>query len=99
MKLLVTGGARLRRQCLRESPSGTRPSGCGGRRSVDGNADAVPDGAVFVHDDMVVAAGPLLSAGSFDGVLHFAAKSLVDALISLSVRGFTTFGILVSLFK
>lgn len=43
-----------------------------------GNADAVPDGAVFVHDDMVVAAGPLArSAGSFDGVLHFAAKSLV----------------------
>ncbi|MGV0991730.1 MAG: UDP-glucose 4-epimerase GalE [Mycobacterium sp.] len=42
-----------------------------------GNADAVPDGAVFIHDDMVTAAGPLLGDGSFDGVLHFAAKSLV----------------------
>lgn len=42
-----------------------------------GNADAVPDGAQFVHDDMVVAAAALLCDGSFDGVLHFAAKSLV----------------------
>lgn len=42
-----------------------------------GNADAVPEGAVFVNDDMVVAAGSLLADGSFDGVLHFAAKSLV----------------------
>lgn len=42
-----------------------------------GNADAVPEGARFIHDDMVVAAPKLLSNGSFDGVLHFAAKSLV----------------------
>jgi UDP-glucose 4-epimerase len=42
-----------------------------------GNADAVPDGAKFVHDDMVVAAPALLGDGSFDGVVHFAAKSLV----------------------
>jgi UDP-glucose 4-epimerase len=42
-----------------------------------GNADAVPEGAVFIHDDMVDAAPKLLSEGSFDGVLHFAAKSLV----------------------
>lgn len=42
-----------------------------------GNADAVPDGAQFVHDDMVVAAAALLGDGSFEGVLHFAAKSLV----------------------
>jgi UDP-glucose 4-epimerase len=42
-----------------------------------GNADAVPDGAQFVDDDMISAARTLLGDGSFDGVLHFAAKSLV----------------------
>ena len=42
-----------------------------------GNADAVPDGARFVQADMVDAAPDLLSDESFDGVLHFAAKSLV----------------------
>ena len=47
-----------------------------------GNADAVPDGAVFVHDDMVNAAGSLLRDGSFDGVLHFAAKSLVGESVT-----------------
>ena len=47
-----------------------------------GNADAVPDGAVFVHDDMVNAAGSLLRDGSCDGVLHFAAKSLVGESVA-----------------
>ena len=47
-----------------------------------GNADAVPQGAVFVHDDMVNAAGSLLGDGSFDGVLHFAAKSLVGESVA-----------------
>ena len=47
-----------------------------------GNADAVPDGAVFVHDDMVTAAAELLGDGSFDGVLHFAAKSLVGESVT-----------------
>ena len=42
-----------------------------------GNADAVPPGAQFVGDDMTSAARTLLGDGSFDGVLHFAAKSLV----------------------
>lgn len=42
-----------------------------------GNADAVPDGAEFVEDDVVLAARRLLPGGAFDGVLHFAAKSLV----------------------
>ena len=42
-----------------------------------GNADAVPHGAQFVDDDMISAARTLLGDGSFDGVLHFAAKSLV----------------------
>ena len=42
-----------------------------------GNADAVPGGAQFVDGDMISAARTLLGDGSFDGVLHFAAKSLV----------------------
>jgi UDP-glucose 4-epimerase len=42
-----------------------------------GNADAVPEGATFVQDDVAAAARALLPDGAFDGVLHFAAKSLV----------------------
>ncbi len=42
-----------------------------------GNADAVPEGATFVQDDVAAAARALLPDGGFDGVLHFAAKSLV----------------------
>ena len=77
MKLLVTGGAgyvgSVCAQVLLEE----------GHEVVvvddlsTGNADAVPAGARFVHDDMVAAAPGLLGDGSFDGVLHFAAKSLV----------------------
>lgn len=42
-----------------------------------GNADAIPGGAEFIDGDMVEAARAVLPGGSFDGVLHFAAKSLV----------------------
>ena len=42
-----------------------------------GNADAVPEGAGFVEGDVATAAHRLLPDGGFDGVLHFAAKSLV----------------------
>ncbi|SFQ33046.1 UDP-glucose 4-epimerase [Amycolatopsis arida] len=41
-----------------------------------GHADAVPSGARFVEGDAAEVAGTLL-AERFDGVLHFAAKSLV----------------------
>jgi UDP-glucose 4-epimerase len=41
-----------------------------------GHADAVPDGCRFVQGDIAEVAGSLLAEG-FDGVLHFAAKSLV----------------------
>ncbi len=76
MKLLVTGGA------------GYVGSVCAARLVeaghevvvVDdlstGHADAVPPGCRFVEDDLAEAAGPLLAEG-FDGVLHFAARSLV----------------------
>ncbi|OLR95217.1 UDP-glucose 4-epimerase GalE [Actinokineospora bangkokensis] len=76
MKLLVTGGA------------GYVGSVCAARLLesghevvvVDdlstGHEDAVPDGARLVRADIGEVAGELLAEG-FDGVLHFAAKSLV----------------------
>lgn len=76
MKLLVTGGA------------GYVGSVCAARllenghqvTVVDdlstGHADAVPPGATFVRADIAEVAGDLLAEG-YDGVLHFAAKSLV----------------------
>lgn len=47
-----------------------------------GNRDAVPSGATFVEGDVAQAARPLLADGDFDGVLHFAAKSLVGESVS-----------------
>ena len=77
MKLLVTGGAgyvgSVCAKVLLEQ----------GHKVVvvddlsTGNADAVPEGAEFVEADVAVAARRLLPDGGFDGVLHFAAKSLV----------------------
>ncbi|MBB3052647.1 UDP-glucose 4-epimerase [Prauserella isguenensis] len=76
MKLVVTGGA------------GYVGSVCAARlveaghdvTVVDdlstGHADAVPDGVRFIQGDAADVAQTLLSQG-FDGVLHFAAKSLV----------------------
>ncbi|MCX2933635.1 UDP-glucose 4-epimerase GalE [Mycobacterium sp. CVI_P3] len=82
MKLLVTGGAgyvgSVCAQVLLEQ----------GHEVVviddlsTGNADAVPPGALFVEADMVAAAPELLGGGSFDGVLHFAAKSLVGESVA-----------------
>lgn len=43
-----------------------------------GHADAVPNGARFIEGDAAGTAETLLAEG-FDGVLHFAAKSLVGA--------------------
>jgi len=42
-----------------------------------GHRDAVPAAAAFVEGDVAAAAGDVLGAGRFDGVLHFAARSLV----------------------
>ncbi|WP_454196904.1 UDP-glucose 4-epimerase GalE [Nocardia sp. Marseille-Q1738] len=77
MKLLVTGGAGyvggVCAQVLLEA----------GHEVVvvddlsTGNADGVPSGARFVEGDVAVAAPALLAAETFDGVLHFAAQSLV----------------------
>ena len=86
MKLLVTGGAgyvgSVCAKVLLEQ----------GHRVVivddlsTGNADAVPDGADFIDDDMVPAAAGLLGDGSFDGVLHFAARSLVGESVEAPER-------------
>lgn len=51
-----------------------------------GNADAVPPGAQFVQADMVDVASDLLGDRSFDGVLHFAAKSLVGESVEAPER-------------
>jgi UDP-glucose 4-epimerase len=48
-----------------------------------GNADAIPAGAEFVDGDMVAVARDLLPGGAFDGVLHFAAKSLVGESVEV----------------
>ncbi len=42
-----------------------------------GHADAVPTGSVLVRGDVGADSAALLAGGSFDGVLHFAARSLV----------------------
>lgn len=86
MKLLVTGGAgyvgSVCAQVLLEQ----------GHEVVvvddlsTGNADAVPAGARFVEADMVEAAPKLLGGGAFDGVLHFAAKSLVGESVQAPER-------------
>src|SRR4030095_9278900 len=46
-----------------------------------GHEDAVPDGARFVQADLGDAADELLAEG-FDGVLHFAARSLVGESVA-----------------
>ena len=51
-----------------------------------GNADAVPAGAEFVDADLVTVARSLLPGGSFDGVLHFAARSLVGESVQAPER-------------
>lgn len=42
-----------------------------------GNREAVPAGATLVEGDVAEVAGDVLSAGDFDAVVHFAARSLV----------------------
>ncbi len=86
MKLLVTGGAgyvgSVCAKVLLEQ----------GHRVVivddlsTGNADAVPAGAEFVEGDMVAVAADMLAGGDFDGVLHFAAKSLVGESVEVPER-------------
>lgn len=46
-----------------------------------GNREAVPEGATFVQGDVARSAGEILEP-SFDGVLHFAARSLVGESVA-----------------
>jgi UDP-glucose 4-epimerase len=76
VKLLVTGGAGYV-----GSVCAARLVDAGNDVTVlddlsTGHKDAVPDGARFVEADLADAADDVLAEG-FDGVLHFAAKSLV----------------------
>ena len=50
-----------------------------------GHRDAVPDGAAFVEGDLAAVARDVLAPGpdgAFDGVLHFAARSLVGESVT-----------------
>jgi UDP-glucose 4-epimerase len=76
MKLLVTGGAGyigsvVAARLLEAGHEVTVLDDCS-----TGHADAVPSGAPLVRATLREAAGDVLAEG-FDGVLHFAAKSLV----------------------
>lgn len=42
-----------------------------------GNRESIPSGATFIQGDIRDLAGDVLADGSFDGVAHFAARSLV----------------------
>ena len=83
MKLLVTGGAGyigsvVAAQLLSAGHEVTVLD------SLDrGHRDAVPDGAEFLHVDLLDQAGTTAAlAGGFDGVLHFAALALVAESVS-----------------
>lgn len=76
MKLLVTGGAGyIGSVCAAHLVDAGHDVTVVDDLST-GHLDAVPDGARFVAGDVGEAAGDVLAEG-FDGVLHFAARSLV----------------------
>ena len=76
MKLLVTGGAGyVGSVCAAHLVDAGHEVAVLDDLST-GHADAVPDGAQFVEGDLGEAADEVLADG-FDGVLHFAARSLV----------------------
>ena len=77
MKLLVTGGAGYVGSVCAKVLVDTGHQVVITDDLSTGNADAIPSGADFLEGDMVDVARGLLPGGSFDGVLHFAAKSLV----------------------
>ncbi len=81
MKLLVTGGAGyigsvVAAQLIEAGHEVTVLDDLS-----TGHRDAVPAGAAFVEASITQAA-PVLCGGEFDGVLHFAAKSLVGESVA-----------------
>ncbi|BBG01126.1 MULTISPECIES: UDP-glucose 4-epimerase GalE [Pseudonocardia] len=86
MKLLVTGGAGYV-----GSVCAAHLLGAGHEVVVlddlsTGHRDAVPTGATFVEGELGAAAGDVLAGGRFDGVLHFAARSLVGESVEKPER-------------
>ncbi|GAA1464198.1 UDP-glucose 4-epimerase GalE [Williamsia maris] len=77
MKLLVTGGAGyVGSVCARVMIDAGHDVTVVDNLTT-GNRDAVPEAAAFVEGDVGALAPEILGGGSFDGVLHFAAQSLV----------------------
>ncbi|MCX9190382.1 UDP-glucose 4-epimerase GalE [Carbonactinospora thermoautotrophica] len=77
MRLLVTGGAGyvgsvVAAQLVETGHEVTVLDDLSG-----GRRDSVPDGAAYVAGDVAAEAGAVLATGGYDGVLHFAARSLV----------------------
>ena len=48
-----------------------------------GNRDGVPEGAEFIEANVADVIGDVLAEGEFDGVLHFAARSLVGESVEV----------------
>ncbi|GGF40749.1 UDP-glucose 4-epimerase GalE [Williamsia phyllosphaerae] len=77
MKLLVTGGAGyVGSVCARVMIDAGHDVTVVDNLTT-GNRDAVPEAAAFVEGDVGALAPEILDGASFDGVLHFAAQSLV----------------------
>ena len=77
MKLLVTGGAGYIGSVVSADLVASGHEVVILDDLTTGHADAVPQGCRLVVGDVRVDAGNLLAEGGFDGILHFAAKSLV----------------------
>jgi UDP-glucose-4-epimerase GalE/galactose-1-phosphate uridylyltransferase (family 1) len=89
MRVLVTGGAGYI-----GSVAAARLLEAGHQVTVlddlsTGHADAVPEGAELIHAP-ITDANSVLSAGHFDGVMHFAAKSLVGESVNVPERYWAT---------
>jgi UDP-glucose 4-epimerase len=76
MRVLVTGGAGYIGSVVTAELLGAGHQVTVLDNLSTGHADAVPAGADFVEAS-ITEADPVLAAGGFDAVLHFAAKSLV----------------------
>lgn len=77
MKLLVTGGAGYVGSCVATVLVERGHNVTILDNLSTGNRDAIPNGCTFIEGDVKDRASEVLRAGSFDGVLHFAARSLV----------------------